>query len=58
MPRFVKLGSVALCKKMIDSIEGIRSENSYVTVLILKIPKPFYPMRKKQLKYVCRSMKS
>ncbi|HEM3482012.1 TPA: hypothetical protein U1B26_000029 [Streptococcus suis] len=50
MPRFVKLGSVALCKKMIDSIEGIRSENSYITVLILKIPKPFLSYEEKTIK--------
>ena len=37
MPRFVKLGSVALCEKIIDSIDSIeciRSENSYITVLL------------------------
>ncbi|HEM3554430.1 TPA: hypothetical protein U1B62_000929 [Streptococcus suis] len=50
MPRFVKLGSVALCKKTIDSIEGIRSENSYITVLILKIPKPFLSYEEKIIK--------
>lgn len=50
MPRFVKLGSVALCKKMIDSIEGIRSENSYITVLTLKIPKPFLSYEEKIIK--------
>ena len=50
MPRFVKLGSVALCEKVIDSIEGIRSENSYVTVLIIKIPKPFLSYEEKIIK--------
>lgn len=50
MPRFVKLGSVALCKKMVESIEGIQRENSYTTRLLLKIPRPFFAYEEKTIR--------
>lgn len=50
MPRFVKLGSVALCKKMVESIEGIQRENSYTTRLVLKIPGPFFSYEEKTIR--------
>jgi hypothetical protein len=50
MPRFVKLGSVALCKKMVESIEEIQRENSYTTRLLLKIPGPFFSYEEKRIR--------
>lgn len=50
MPRFVKLGSVALCKKMVESIEEIQRENSYTTRLLLKIPGPFFSYEEKTIR--------
>ena len=50
MPRFVKLGSVALCKKMVESIEEIQRENSYTTRLLIKIPGPFFSYEEKTIR--------
>ena len=50
MPRFVKLGSVALCKKMVESIEEIQRENSYITRLLIKIPGPFFSYEEKTIR--------
>ena len=41
MPRFIKLGKIALKSELIEHIEGIAFAGNYQTRLVLKIPRFF-----------------